>query len=509
MSRVFTAADWPDVIGGERKQRLFGQQVTLKCDTVIVGSGAGGAATAAELAERGQDVIVLEEGGYHTRFEAQTSKMVQMLYRDGGVTLAAGRPPVIVSEGRCVGGSTTVNGGMSWRTPEEILARWQTEHGLGELLSPVTEQIFERVERLISARLNDEHTIGRDNALLRDGAKQRGWKVIPNIRNQVHCAGSNNCAFGCPTGAKQSTLVSYLPRAMHFGARVFADCRVDRVLFRGKRAVGVSGSVARHDRQIRFRVLADRVVVAAGASQTPALLARSGIKHHQLGRNLALHPNTKVIALFDEPVRGYEGAHQLYQVREFEREGILMAAVNIPPAVVAMTLRSYGPRLHRLMQRYNDMVCAGLLVEDSVCGRVWTVPGGRPLMSYQISDFDAQRLQRGTILLCQLLFDVGATRIVLPFDGVADLTSPDDLQRLKSQPIDKHHVELSSVHIMCTARMGGDPKRHVCDPHGAVYDRQQLYVCDASLFPTPIGVNPMETVMALATRNAAHIAATA
>ena len=94
------------------------------CDVVIVGSGSGGAPVAAELAEAGFDVVVLEEGSYYaTRdFTADTSAMVRQLYRDGGASMALGTPPVMFQEGRAVGGSTVINGGMSWRTPDEILA---------------------------------------------------------------------------------------------------------------------------------------------------------------------------------------------------------------------------------------------------------------------------------------------------------------------------------------------------------------------------------------------------
>jgi choline dehydrogenase-like flavoprotein len=500
----------------KRPKNVFGREdfaydANLSCDVVIVGSGAGGAVMAAELAESGLDVVVLEEGGYHPteEFTAEAGAMLRKLYRDGGANVAIGTPPVMFAEGRTVGGSTVINGGMSWRTPDKILDRWSREDAVEHVLPSDMDRYFARVEKYISAKHQDPETIGRDNELLKEGADIKGWKVIPNIRNQMHCAGTNNCAFGCPTGAKRSALVSYIPRALAFGARVYSDCRVDRVLLSGKRATGVSGRVVRANGTsgAHFRVQAKLVVLSAGAMHTPALLVRSGIKSpsSQIGHNLTLHPNAKVVAVFDENVEGWKGVHQAFQVREFKDEGFLMAAVNIPPSVLAMTLPHYGPALAEVMKDYNRIVTAGILVEDTVAGRVRVMPGGLPFAFYNLSDFDAERVVRGTALLCELLFAAGAKKVTLPFEGAPDLLSADEVRRLFTRKIPKEGIELMTVHIMGTARMGGDPSRHVCDSFGKVYDTDGLYVSDASLFPSPIGVNPMETIMALSTRNAERI----
>ncbi len=333
--------------------------------------------------------------------------------------------------------------------------------------------------------------------------------MVDNLRNQVHCAGSNNCAFGCPTGAKQSALVSYIPRALHFGTRIYSDLRAQRITHQGKRATGVVARVVEADGRLgaQVTVRAKLVVSACGAIHTPALLARSGFRSPsgQLGQNLSLHPNCKVVAIFDEEVRGWEGVHQAYQVREFQDQGFLFAAVNLPPGVLAMSLPCYGDALGALMADYRNMVIAGMLVEDTVVGHVKQLPNGQPLAFYQLSDVDAEKLVRGTSLLCELLFEAGARRILLPFGGAGEMRSPDDARRLLSRRIPKSHMEVVTVHLMGTARMGGDRARAVTDPHGMVHDAERLMVADASLFPTPIGVNPAETISALATRNSHYV----
>ncbi len=386
--------------GGLRSAReLTGSLV--ECDVVIVGSGAGGGVVAAELAEAGLSVMVLEEGDHHPTesFTSSTTGALRSLYREGGAMTTLGRTPVAYSEGRCVGGGTVVNGGMSFRAPERVLERWAAATGDRGLSAGRLDDVYARVERFLSVGPPDPGSGGRDQDLLRLGADRLGWRVIDNQRNHLHCGGCNVCTWGCPTGAKQSTLVSYLPRAMTFGATIWPNCRVDRVLMSGKRAVGVQGRVvdgAADGSRRTFEVRARRVVLCAGALQTPALLQRSGIRSPsgQIGRNLSVHPGSPVSAVFDEPVDGWKGAHQSLQVREFEDEGIVLAAINLPPALVARTLPFDGEELAEVMRCYNHIVTAGVLVEDTARGRVRAVGRDNLVATYRLNDWDSDRVTR-------------------------------------------------------------------------------------------------------------------
>ena len=406
---------------------------------------------------------------------------------------------MLYQEGRVVGGSTVINGGMSWRTPERILEEWHRQAGITGIRPGDMEPYFARVERRINVAYQDPETVGTDNQLLADGARSLGWEVIPNLRNQVHCAGSNNCAFGCPTGAKQSALVSYVPRALHFGARLYYNARVTRVLLQGKRAIGVTAQVVRdaiHGQDAaspgkrpgkHLTVHARLVVSACGAIHSPALLHRSGIRppSRALGQHLSMHPNGKLVAIFDRDVRGWEGVHQAFQVREFRDRGLVFAAVNVPPGIVAMSARHTGAELGALMRDYHRMVVAGVLLEDTSTGRVRVDPFGKPRPFYQLSDRDADTLHQGTALLAELLFAAGARRVLAPFAGTADLHSADDARALARADIPRSAMELFTVHMMGTARMGRDRTAAVTDDHGFVHDADRLMVCDASVFPGP------------------------
>jgi choline dehydrogenase-like flavoprotein len=194
--------------------------------------------------------------------------------------------------------------------------------------------------------------------------------------------------------------------------------------------------------------------------------------------------------------------HQAFQVREFARDGILITAVNLPPSLIAMGASEHGRGLGELMASYDRMVVAGCLVEDSTRGSVRHRPGLGTQVFYQINDGDAARIVKGVALTAELLFAAGAKRILSPFSGVPDMCGPDDLKALLSRPIPKRSMELFTVHVMGTARMSDDPARGVVSSYGEFHGAQGLFVADASLFPGPIGVNPMITIVALAHRNA-------
>jgi choline dehydrogenase-like flavoprotein len=476
-------------------------------DVVVVGSGAGGGAVAAELAEAGRSVILIEEGGYYTErdFNSDPPSMIRKLYRNAGTAVIRGRPNIIFSEGRCVGGSTVINGGMSWRTPEKVLKRWQWEHGLSEFTAEKLDPFFAKVEARVSVGPQDPESLGSDAELMQQGADRLGYKWIPAQRNHKHCAGSNLCAFGCPTGAKQSVLVTYVPRTLAAGGRLFAGCAVEKITTDGHRATGVVARFRRPEsgqKGPRLTVEAKQVVLACGAIQTPALLLRNGLTNSSglVGKNFLCHPNSKVVGIFDRDIEAWKGVIQGNQIREFIDEGILITTTMVPPGLLAMSLPSFGAESWELMRDYNKMLVAGCLVEDTGTGRVSLDLFGEAKMRYDVNDRDFANLIRGAALTAEILFAAGARKVLLPIDGLPSISSPDEIQRLYQHPIPKDQVECLTVHAMGTCRMGVDPRSSVVKPNGESWDVPGLWIADASIFPTPIGVNPQISIMALATR---------
>ncbi len=485
------------------------------CDVCVVGSGAGGAVVAKELAEQGLSVIVLEEGGYYQTEDFRHNNTIDSLiklYRDGGSTVILGKPSVLLAEGRGVGGSTTINGGMCWRTPEKILKRWQWEKGLSELTPKKMDFFFKRVEEMIGMSPVLPEARNQDAEILKRGAEKLNYKVHANMRSAKACVGTNQCIMGCPTGAKQSTLLSYIPAFIKAGGRLYANCRIRKIKMRGGRATGIKGVIVDpQTKKIKFkvRIRSNVTVICGGAIQTPSLLLKSKIpdSSKQIGHNLMVHPNTKVVGVFGEPVYGWKGVNQAYQVTEFFDEGILMGVNFVPPGILSLALPFYGEGyLEKLKDIVNHCVVGAALIEDTSTGRVFNAPFDQAVATYKLNQDDFRKALRAVALMAEVYFAAGAKTVYLPFSSLHEIHTIDEIRKIYEYPLRPIDLELMSVHIMGTCQMGNDSHRSVVNAYGEAHHVKGLYVADASVFPTAIGVNPQISIMALATRTAFHIA---
>jgi choline dehydrogenase-like flavoprotein len=486
--------------------RTLTSRTRLAADVVVVGTGAGGAPVAKELAEGGARVIMLEEGAHHPTesMTARPREMAIRLYRDAGQIATVGDPPIVLPLGKAVGGTTLVNSGTCFRTPAHVLERWRTEDGLDLDL----ESAFERVERELNVSEVPAALAGRNAAIVRDGAQALGLSGGYLRRNVRGCVGSGVCAYGCPAGAKQHVGITYVPKAHAAGALTYANVRahtIDRDA--SGRATGVTATTAGG---AALTVEADRVVLAAGAIHTPMLLARNrlGGASGMLGHNLSIHPATAARARFDEEVVLWDGVPQSYFVDELAGDGIMLEGIAGPPDYLAMAIPHSGPAHRELMLDARHLAQFGVMVSDTARGRVRGLAGGRrPLIRYDLDPADARRFQRGLELLARIWFAAGAWEVVVPIHGVPPLTDGDitPLQQARVRPRD---LTLMAFHPLGTARASTDPARSVLDADLQVRGTPGLYVCDGSAVPSSLGVNPQITIMALATRLAGHLLAT-
>ncbi len=296
-----------------------------------------------------------------------------------------------------------------------------------------------------------------------------------------------------------------VPRALAAGAALVTHARVDRVLWKGRRAVGVSGRLVGEDGRPgrRFTAHAARLVVlAAGARHTPGILRRSRLRARPIGRGLHTHPNAKCVGLFAERIDPWIGTHQAFHVHHFRDEGILIGYAAVPPGLLAAAIPGLGAEHAEKMALYNHMLTAATLVEDEGEGRVVMGPDRQPYLVQELAASDIERLHRGVALTAELLFAAGARRVLLPFADLPELASPDELPRIAARPRRRDTIELMTVHIMGTARMATDPARGATDAAGAVHGVEALVVADASVLPTSVGVNPQVSIIAMALRNA-------
>jgi choline dehydrogenase-like flavoprotein len=482
-------------------------------DVVVVGSGAGGAVAAKELAEAGLKVIVLEEGEHFDRrdFTGPPPERLRRFYRGNGLTFTIGVPTISLPIGRGVGGSTLINSGTCFRTPEFVLDSWGMD-------SAELDPLFASVEETLNVGPVSADIMGANGETMEKGRRELGYSGGPIRRNARGCHGSGVCAFGCPLDAKLGMHVTYLPLAVHAGARIISGCRVEGLVIENGRAVGVRGSIVDPEsgamqRDARFEVRANHVVLAAGAIYTPALLQRQRLANSsgQVGRNLRIHPGCGVLGVFDHDLNAWKGVMQSTYVDEKLRDGVLLEATYPPPGVgySAGGVGGKGSDLKDFLARYRQTAAAGLIISDTGTGRVRATPGGGLLITYDMHADDVRKTLEGIRLAAEVYLAAGAEEVHTLLPGMPPVRKREELDWITEGKWTAADLKLSAYHPMGTCRMGKDPRTSVVDEFGRAHDLPGLVITDASVLPGSTYVNPQITIMALAARSARRLAAAA
>ncbi|KAL1801107.1 hypothetical protein ACET3X_001449 [Alternaria dauci] len=505
----------------------------IETDVVIVGSGCGGGVTAKNLAEAGHGVLIVEKA-YHW-----TPDHFPMSEKDGwhhlfmsGSFLPSDDSSVSVVAGQAWGGGGTVNWSASLQTQGYVRREW-AGRGLPFFTSAEFQESLDRVcDRMGVSDKNIKQN--RTNEMLLEGARKLGWTAKPvpqNTGGQQHFCGY--CNFGCGSCEKQGPVVSFLPDAARAGAKFIEGFHAERVVFSNKNgrkiATGVLGTWTSRDAHggvagsplttRRVLVKAKRVVVSAGAMQSPLLLVRSGLKNPQIGRNLYLHPVTFLGAYHKEEIRPWEGGILTAVVGEFENmdgkgHGVKLEATGMVPSAALMWVDWKSALQYKIdAAKLKHMVGYISVARDRDTGRVYQDPvDGRVRVSYQTSKFDQQHVLEGVVALAKIQYVEGAQEIftvipnMRPFvrdlsmpsgDGINDPEFQTWIQDLRNIGLPSPESVYVSAHQMGTCRMSAREKDGVVDPRGAVWGTEGLYVADASVFPSASGVNPMVTNMAI------------
>ena len=493
------------------------RDLRLEADVCVVGSGAGGSVVAEAAAAAGASVVVLEEGRYWTSrdFTQREEEMYPRLYRERGTKPTADYA-VLVSQGRALGGSTRVGFCLCFRPPRLILDRWRREFGLEGLSHEALYPHLERVETAIRARRMGPADLNENNRVLLQGSERLGYRGHFVLHNRTDCLGCGYCAIGCAYDRKNDAFAVFLSQASARGARIVPEAHVERIRHDRSRAFGVEGWMlrSRDGGRRTFRVDARAVVVAAGALESPMLWKRSELPdpHGVAGRNLRLHPYAVVAGLFDRPIRAWEGAPQSYVVDEFlnlEKRiegGYLLFAASAQPVAGAAILPGLGTPHERLMSQFGHLAGVAFFLHDRTAGEVRPDRRGRAVIEYRLGDADQHDAMEAMRRAVSIHLAAGAGSVVLPYNDLVEVRTREDA----AQTIERHGILANdplfvSFHPQGTLRMGADPKTSVVRPDGRAHARGGLWVADASVFPTSVGVPPQVTVMALASRTAGAI----
>ncbi len=479
--------------------------LTISTEFCVIGSGVGGAVAASTLAEAGRDVVLLEAGPFRTAadFSMHEMEALQHLYAEAGMR-STDDLSFSLLQGRCVGGGSTVNWMVMLRTPDYVLDEWTREYGMEGVTPAELRPVFEQFERDTHVQLVPEQAHSRVNQLLLDGSRAMGWRAHSASVNAMSCMRSGLCGLGCPYDAKQSALKNYLARALHAGARLYCDTMVERVSDSTTRA-----SVwARTTHGRRVLVHAKKVIVAAGAVETPALLQRSGLGNRNVGRHLRLHPTTAVVGVYDEPVYAASGIPLTTYNNEFiQLRGDYGHWIETPPfaaGLAAIALPGFGAAHRERMQRFPFMAPFIVLTRDGSPqdpseGSVRWLRSGRVRVQYRLSTADRAILLHGLETAARIHFAAGAKSAFGLHRMWKELRSDEDVPWLRELNASTGDPVLFSAHVNGTCRVSASSRMGACAPTGRLYGSNSIYVMDGSLLPTAPGVNPHETIAAVVT----------
>lgn len=453
-------------------------------DFVVIGSGAAGATVAWRLSAAGKSVIVIEEGPPAKPAPGDALEAMTSLYRDAGTAAAIGTDVMPLLQGRCVGGTTFINGAIQVRFPEWIWQNWVREDKKWETLLPWKQlsEAQDLIDKELHVAPTPPHLMGGNGGTM---MRALGDKASPIRRNAINCKGTGRCLQGCPTAAKQSVDVSLLPKAIDKGTRIYSNCEAGEIIIKGNRAVGVKGKFANGRKLVAHANTA--VIVAASAIQTPWLLMKAGVKLD--GNGFQCHPGVALAGLFPDKIQGMPEATQSAESLYWSKQNFKFESLGMPRAFRAARVPGSGNMLAQRLEKLDHVAIWGVACRAEARGKVTRGPFG-PLVKYSPTEKDRSVMLHGLSVLAEAMLQAGATEIWPAVYGSPEvITDIKDARAIKDIAPKPGLFPMAATHFFC-----GVTVREKFQVPGI----DGLVVADSSLFPSNIGVNPMSAIMAAA-----------
>lgn len=473
-------------------------------DAVVIGSGAGGAVAAYNLAKSGRKVILLEAGPPMKKSEMtkNTPEFMAKYYWDGGLRLAQGTSFQPMMQGRLLGGSTTVNSAIILPLPEWVRKDWSYSDGLYFATGDKFQESVERISKRIRVTPTPQKVMGKRNLAVKAALDAANIPGVPLPRAVTDCQGCADCIIGCPDERKNSTDRNYIPDAMREGAEVYTSAHVTRIRKKRGKIVGLEGYTVEpftYKKGGKFHIQAPLVVLAAGATHTPVILQQSGINPRgTAGKTLKAHLTGGVIGFMPEETEPWFGATQGYGAISSVYHGLKYESLWASPSVLSVKWGGMGMEFLESLSEIKYAVLIAMNYRANVKGSVKARLDGSPLPRLYFKKKEVHVVMRAIKDAADGLLKSGARYAHSMVRGMPDqMKTEEDTSKLLDPNISLKHYSATFNHIFSSCRMGTDEKQHTVDLSGKVRGIDGLYICDASIFPSPSAVNPQLTVMVL------------
>ncbi|ORX55731.1 long-chain fatty alcohol dehydrogenase [Hesseltinella vesiculosa] len=487
-------------------------------DAIVIGSGGGGGVAASELSKAGKSVLVIEKGTYYHESDLgiNDNDAFKNMYEQGGF-FSSVEGTINILAGSTFGGGTAINWCCSLKPQHFVREEWARQ-GLTHFMSPKFANDLERVcDRIGASTAGVVHNASNQNLL--DGSKKLGlhYDVLPqNTSGEIH-----NCDFcyaGCRDGIKNGSQTTWLRDAQAHGAQFVDRAKVIRVLTKNGKATGVELLLNHGGPPQKIQVKADLVVCSAGSLQTPGVLQRSGLKNKHIGKHLRLHPCSIVLGYFDRIIDNHQGAIMTAiscsaENVDGEGYGAKLEVPCTPAAAYSAIFPWRGAADHKdLMVRYRHYSPILVLSRDKdTNSTVRYDEHGNVSVDYPISKHDIRSVLAGILQATDVLVAAGAREVrtgqfaidPFVFQPEEEIRVDNPRYRAWRQSVEKNGLPtfgagIFAAHQMGSSRMGVSPAVSAVQPTGETWEVKNLFVADASIFPTSTGVNPMVTTEAVA-----------
>lgn len=457
------------------------------CEILIIGAGVGGSTLAHEFVSAGIDTLLIDEGPFiHDIYQRSQHQNFSEVWRNGGLTIAMGKPPIAYAEGCCVGGGSEINSGIFQTTPDEILKKWADKYSIDSFSPERLKPFYDQAEQLIHA---DDQSLKLDSLILERAAKVLDWEG-----KLLKCAYTQT--------KKQSMCATLLPKALAKGLRLIAQCKAKKLKIKKNKIIAVNAISTDHiGNKHQVTIFPQFVFICSGAIYTPHLLLKNGIKKN-IGKTLQLHPTIKVLCEFEEEVSLDPAPVPTYAITEFMPD-IRIGGSVMSRNFVAMSIAEDYQRRSFLLDKLSHCGVYYAMIKPEGTGKIKPIPFcDDPLVKYQLTQNDWNKIFDGLNYLQQAMFAAGA-KIVFPsiakHSGWKAKASLDEIRKTQQE-----NINLMTIHLFSSCPMGENKDHCAVNSFGKLHGYDNIFIGDASIIPEAMGTNPQGTIMALALRNAKH-----
>jgi choline dehydrogenase-like flavoprotein len=498
-------------------------------DACVIGSGPGGSVAAASLAQAGKRVLLVERGAFRPTADMNFS-VLDMAMRLGQVDLTAGGRTTLHS-GRVLGGGSMIFGAVAMQPPSHVFDEWAEASGIADLTSNLLFPHYAYVGEVLSVTRQSARHENRANAIVRQMATALGHEDGLELaqRYTAGCRGTGLCTLGCGFDLKGTMVNSFLPLGLETGnLTIVTECQAVALETEQSRggvkalALHVVLRGAEHAMPVHLRIRARCFVSATGSLPTSALLMRSRLRGSTCpGGRVSLQPHGIVHAIFDEPVthRGLmeggrylpmNGVPAIYNFTGLLRQrGYYWFASSAHPSSLAAYTAHLPPDEHRLvMKRFHYTSSVTVTLRDKPERSRIALRSDAPQLDFHESVRDCEALRRCFTDASRALLAVGARQVFLPMLKPPHITTDRDLPAIAAASMSYDRLLLYSDHTSGGNALGVDHRHGVTGLSGRVHGATNVYVADASLFPSACGVAPSWTIMAFARMIAMNLAGT-